>query len=343
MVLRVLILFSMMLMIPMAADAADSANDFKIDVLAAEGQKNFSEGYFNLDAEPGKNLSLDFRVTNTSDEPLRLQVQPVNAHTADKGGILYSADEEANKDSVIRMEELIDVQKTLTVAANSAEIVHVHLTVPEAASGTLLGGIMLTAEGTPDNLSIESLNNGGSNYTIEQPGQRLVAVKVNLAQKSAAGFSMDKVDFSASGNRLTVNVKNGDAAVLENIQGTYTVMDKDGEVLLTGVVEPFAMAPVSEIDFPLDLKGVLLEEGKYVLMVKGNTDGKEFLAEEKFTVTESQTTGIASLSAESKPSNFPLIIAGALAVLFLLLPAILKLHKWNEKKTYTKLSEKNNL
>ena len=335
MYLRVLMMFFMLLLIPFTANASDSINDFEVEVLPVEGQKNFSEGYFHVDSEPGKTLSLEFRIENKSKAPINLNAQAVDAHTADKGGILYSAESADNEQERISMSELIAVQNTITVAPGAVESVHFHLEIPESASGTILGGIMLTSIDAPDNLSMESMNKGGSNYTFEQPGQRLMAVKLNLPEKSITGFSLKDAKFDARANRVTMKVNNGKATVLENVQATYTVMDKEGAILVSGVVKPFAMAPLSKIDFPIEFKGKSLEKGKYVLMIKGRAGEKEFLTEEKFTVTDSLEAGALSETIEKttpiNQQNLSRVIAITLATLFLLLPLMLKLNKRNEK------------
>lgn len=332
---RVLILIMLMMTIPLAANAAEPINNFEIKVLPAEGQKSFSEGYFNVDSEPGQTLSLDFSVTNNSKEPIKLFAEVVDAHTTDGGGILYSANAHADDEERILLSGLLEVQKTVTVAPGGVENVHVHIAIPASARGTLLGGIMLTAENAASDLSMESQNEGGSNYNFEQIGQRLVAVKLNLPEKTASGLSLGKAKFNADNNRLTMKVANGASGVLENIQGTYTILDKDGEALVSGVVKPFAMAPLSEIHFPVDLKGQLLEKGKYVLMIKGRADEKEFFAEEKFSVSGTEQSAIGGDTAETSSAaargNISRTIAIALVVLFLLLPLFLKLDKRNEK------------
>lgn len=347
MYLRVLIICFMILLIPFTVNAAESANDFKVKVLPAEGQHSFSEGYFHVDSVPGKDLSLEFQITNNSNEPLSLSLEAVDAHTADKGGILYSADTEEKEQDQIYLSELVDVQETISIAPGAVETVHFHLEIPYTANGTILGGIMLTSLDAPDNLSMEPLNKGGSNYTFEQPGQRLVAIKVNLPEKAVSGFSLGKAKFNAFENRLTMKLNNGKPVVLESVQGTYSIMDKEGEVLVNGVVKPFAMTPYSKINFPIDLNGQILDTGKYVLMIKGKADEKEFFAEEKFTVTESQEAGIVSQTEDAATpfsrENISRTIAIALVTLFLLLPLLLKFDRRNEKKAFMKFSGKNNI
>lgn len=347
MYLRVLIMFFIILLIPFSVNAADSANDFKVKVLPAEGQHSFSEGYFHMDSEPGKDLSLEFQITNNSAEQLNLYAEAVDAHTADEGGIIYSAEMEEKEPDQIYLSELIDVQETISVAPGAVETVHFHLKIPYTASGTILGGIMLTSVDAPNNLSMESSNKGGSNYTFEQPGQRLMAIKVNLPVKAASGFSLGKAKFDAFENRLTMKLNNGKPAVLENVQGIYSIMDKEGEVLVNGVIKPFAMAPNSKINFPINLKSNTFESGKYVLMVKGKAGEKEFFAEEKFSVTESQEAGIVSQTEDAaKPfsrENVSRTVAIALVTLFLLLPLLLKFDRKNEKKAFMKFSGKNNI
>lgn len=346
MLFRVLILIFMMILIPATVNAADFDNDFEVEILPAEGQKNFSEGFFHLDSEPGEKLSLDFRVTNNSGEPIRLNVQAVDAHTADEGGILYDAT--TAKEDHVGMAELIDIQESVSIAAGAAEIVHFHIAIPDDASGTMLGGIMLTSLEAPENLAMDKLNKGESNYTFEQPGQQLMAVKVNLPKTAVhTGFSVDGAKFDAPNNRVTLNMKNGDATVLESVEGTYTVMDKEGEILLSGVMKPFAMAPGTDIDYPVDLNGLIFGQGKYVLMIKGRADEKEFFAEEKFTVTETEAAGVVSPSTDSNQTigwgQISRIFAVVLAALLLLLPMLMKFYNRNEKKALMEFSEKNNL
>ncbi len=345
--LRILMLFFSILIIPFTANAAESIKDFEIKVMPAEGQHDFSQGYFHVDSEPGSDLSFDFQITNTSSEPLRLNAQAVDAYTADKGGILYGADEAGKEQNRIYMSKLIDVQETITIAPGMEETVHIHLTVPADASGTILGGIMLQSENAPDGQSMATLNKGGSNYTFEQPGKRLVAIKLDLPEKSASGFTLGKAEFQADENNIKLNIHNGKPSVLENVQGTYTVMDKEGEIVVNGVLKPFAMAPLSEINFPIDLKGEIFEKGKYVLMIKGRADEKEFFAEEKFTVTSSSEAGIAiQTEVTSEPfsrEKTGKTIAIVLVSLFLILPLLLKFGGKNNKRTFLDFTEKNHL
>lgn len=346
MLFRVLILIMMMILIPSTVNAADFDNDFEVEVLPAEGQKNFSEGYFHLDSKPGEKLSLDFRVTNNSSESIRLKVQAVDAHTSDKGGILYNTT--VIEEDRTRLAELTDIQESVSIAAGDAEIVHFHISIPDDASGTMLGGIMLTSLQAPENLTMDESNNGESNYTFEQPGQRLMAVKVNLPKTTAhTGFSVDSAKFDAPNSLVTVNLKNGDAAVLENIEGIYTVMDKEGEILLSGAVKPFAMAPGTDIQYPIDLNGMIFEQGKYVLMIKGRADEKEFFSEEKFTVTESEAAGVVSPATDANQmtgwGHISRTFAVVLAALLLLMPMMMKLYNRYEKKALMEFSEKNNM
>ncbi|WP_422123834.1 WxL protein peptidoglycan domain-containing protein [Planococcus sp. X10-3] len=346
--LRVLILIFLMILIPLTANAAESVNDFEVELLPAEGQQSFSEGYFNIDAEPGQSLSLTLRITNTTDEPIELHAEVVDAWTAAEGGILYGTDPDSDGENRLRLSEQFDVKETITIPAHAEKDAHYHFDIPMDASGTLLTGVMLTSENVTEDLGMASINEGGNNYTYEQDGQRLVAVKVNLPDNSASGFSLGKAKFDTVQNQLTMKILNGNSTVLENVQGTYTIMDKEGDTILNGVIDSFAMAPKSDIRFPIDLKGHIFEEGKYVLMIKGNADKKEFFAEEKFTVSDAQqAAAIVEESIETSSAvsggNFMPTMAIALAALFLLLPLFMKIIKRNEKSPHLNLSDKNNL
>lgn len=339
---RVLVLFLLMLLIPSAINAAESENDFDVELLPIEGQKSFSAGYFDITADSGQSISLNLRITNNSDEPIELRFETADARTAEEGGILYSTIPFEEHDNQIRLSDLVDIQETITIPAQGVEDVHYHIDAPHDVSGTILGGIMMTDGSNSESSSLEIGNNGGSNYTFKKQGQQLIAVKLNYPDSSASSFSLKKVRFD--NDLLTIKVSNSNSAVIENVHGTYTIMDKDGESLITGDIAPFAMAPKSNIRYPINLKGHVFEEGKYVLMIKGSADKKEFFAEEMFSVSESHPAAIASeASAPSTgASTWIYITAIALAGVLLLLPLLLKILRRNVKSQYLDLSEKNN-
>lgn len=343
---RVLILILLMAFLPLTAYAAESVNDFEVELLPAEGQKNFSEGYFNIDAELGQSLTLNLRIKNNSDAPIELLVEAADSWTAEEGGILYGVNPDLSGENRILLTDLLDLQETITVAAHDVENIHYHVDIPTEARGTILGGITLTAADKGDGISMKSKNIGGSNYTFEQEGHRIVAVKLNLPDNTAAGLTLGKAKFDADDNQLLMRVTNGNSAVLENVQGTYTILDSKGIKLTSGLIDPFAMAPQSGIRLPIDLKGQVLEEGKYVLMVKGSADKKEFFAEENFSVGKARQEVIAGETIEASSGvsgkSIFLSVIITLAVLFSLIPLLMKLLKRNEKNPYLNLSDKNN-
>lgn len=339
---RVLVLFLLMLFIPSAINAAEAINDFEVELLPAEDQQIFSEGYFNIAADPGQSISLNLRITNNSDKPIELLVETADAWTAEEGGIQYSTNPLQDAEDQTRLSDLIDIRETIIIPADSVEDIQYRIVAPLDASGTILGGIVLTDGNGSEPSSLELVNNGGSNYTFANQGHQLIAVKLDFPDSSASSFSLGKVRFD--NDLLTIRVFNSNTAVVENVHGTYTIMDKNGETLVTGDIAPFAMAPKSDIHYPVDMKDHVFEEGKYVLMIKGSADKKEFFAEEMFSVSEMHPTAIASEVSAAAPavSTWNYTPAIALAGLLLLLPLLLKIFRRNVKSPYLDVSEKNN-
>lgn len=328
---RVLILFLLMLFIPSAINAAESINDFDVELLPEDGQRGLSQGYFNVDAEPGQKITLNLRITNHDDEPIELHLETADARTAEEGGILYSTTRLEDEEDQIHLSDLLDIQETITIPAGGVEDIHYHIDAPFDASGTILGGLMLTEGDKNDGSSVELVSDTGNNYSYEKQGQQLIAVKLDFPDASASSFSLGKVRFEES--HLTIKVSNSNSAVVENVHGTYTILDKEGETVVAGDIAQFAMAPKSDIRYPIFLNGHVFEEGKYVLMIKGSADKKEFFAEEIFSVNESHSTALASEKSAVPPAASIWIYtpAFALAGLLLLLPLLLKIFRRNVK------------
>lgn len=273
---------------PYLVSAAESFTNIEVELIYPDNQVLGTEGFFDINTEPNHANSMDLRIHNNSSEPLTLNVEKTNAYTAPNGGIIYEleSDNEGSTllEDAVRLSEYIEAEESLTIPAKESSDLHVHVTAPEMNKGTLLGGIKLIKETQKNNDSSEISAESNTNFSQETANTKTIAIKLNLPDQPASNFLLGKAEYDAAEKKIYFEAINSANHIRENIEGVYTIMDNSGEVLFKGAIENFAMAPMSKTKFQIIPDNDLLEEGMYILMVKGKAGEKEFFAEESFTI-----------------------------------------------------------
>ena len=282
--------------VPYFVSAADSFTDLEVELIYPDNQVLDSESFFDISAEPNQSNSMDVRIHNKSSKPVTINVEKTNAYTAPNGGIIYgtTAVSEDTKllDGAIRLADYINTEKSITIPAEESADLHVHVTVPEIDKGTLLGGIKLILETQKEEDVTETIAESKTNFENETETTKSIAIRLNLSEKMASNFSLGKAEYDSAAEKIYLETINGANHIQENIEGVYTVMDNSGAVLFKGAIEPFAMAPMSKTKLQITPDYGTLEEGTYILMIKGKSGEKEFFAEEPFTISTDKVLAI---------------------------------------------------
>ena len=273
---------------PYFVSAADSFTGMEVKLIYPDNQVIDTEGFFDINAEPNQTTSMDVRIHNKSSKPVTLNVEKTNAYTAPKGGIIYDTTAVSGDakllDGAIRLADYIKTEKSITIPAKESADLHVHVTVPELNTGTMLGGIRLT-KGTAENENPQiELAEKGTNFAVQTNTSYSIAIKLNLSEKSSSNFSLGKAEFNKVEEQIFLKAVNGANDIQENIEGVYIVMDSLGTELFEGVIDPFTMAPMSNTKIAIPWENTIEEKGTYILMIKGKAGEKEFFEEKPFTI-----------------------------------------------------------
>jgi len=288
---RVLATIALLFLVPVYASAAEPTS-MQVEPVYPTNQVPSTKGYFDVDAEPGEQLTLHVRIKNNEENPITVRVEDTNAYTSPTGGIFYEADVDSEDtmllDDAIRMTDYLETEETVSIPAGESLEVPIQVTVPKSDGETLLGGVLLTQVVEAEEEEVQETGKDEAKFVVNTETRYAIAIKLNLPTKSEPNFSLGKAGFIPTSANAFIEMTNDAHLIQGEIDGTYSVKDSDGTELFNGTMNPFNMAPKSKIRYPFAWDYETLEDGTYTLVVKGHAGEKEFSSEETFTISNDE-------------------------------------------------------
>ena len=334
--------FSILLFIfPTIARASEESLNFFVTPEFPKSQIEDSNSYFDLNLNPGETDVLSLKLTNSSDDPISIQITPHTAYTNVYGVVEYGKDAHAPDSSLIySLDGLIELIDTIELAGNETRLIEVPIHMPEEAfEGFLAGGLRIT-EVKEDQEETTSSEEG---VAIKNEFAYVVGVVVSNSRDSVQP-DLDLLDVFAD----QLNYRNVISATIQNFTPTFVnrmaveaTVQRVGEddVLYEASEEMMQMAPNSNFDFPISLEGDRFQSGDYVLNLKATSGEEEWSWERTFTIEadEAKSLNRADVTIDSS-LNWWLI--GAIILVVLLLGVILYLLIQKKKEQASKNSKK---
>lgn len=249
-----------------------------VEPIYPENHNSATIGYFNLNVNPGDQQTIEIKITNNKNEEVNVSLASAYAYTNATGGIMYeevidSQDTVLLEDG-IHIKENITVQDTITLPPHGSKTVPIEITVPEADGETLLGGVLIAAQG--DTMQQKEVEEGTANFTINTEMVIAMAIQLNLPNTVATDFLIGDAGIYGENAQVFLEMENHAQKIQEDISGVYSVHNDKGEELFNGSFDPFKMAPMSKIRFPIQWGYETLEDGTYTIRINGNVQGNEF-------------------------------------------------------------------
>ncbi|KGR89467.1 hypothetical protein CD30_16870 [Ureibacillus massiliensis 4400831 = CIP 108448 = CCUG 49529] len=259
--------------------AQDVDMPITVEPIYPENHNSSTIGYFNLNVNPGDQQTIEIKITNNKNEEINVSLASAYAYTNATGGIMYkdvidSLDTELIENG-IHIKENITVQDTVTLPPQGSETVPIEITVPEADGETLLGGVLIAAQGDTMQQKQE-VEEGTANFTINTEMVIAMAVQLNLPNTVDTDFQIGDAGIYGENAQVYIEMENHAQKIQEDISGTYSVHNDKGEELFNGGFEPFKMAPMSKIRFPIQWGYEMLEDGNYTIRINGHVQGNDF-------------------------------------------------------------------
>lgn len=262
------ILSSLMLTTPGIA----SEFNFAVTPKASENQIDKQKTYFDLLLAPNQEDTLTVDLRNDTDKEVVIEAQ-INSATTNGNGVVEYSKNEIKPDETLKynIKEYVEAPEEITLKPQSAAEYKVKIHMPnEKFAGVIAGGITFK-EKTTDQTNISSDKND-KGLAIKNEYSYVVAL---LMRQTTENGSPDlKLQRVIPNQRNARNVIQGN---LQNPNGTYlnqlatkTIITKKGssEALYTDEQSNMQMAPNSNFNLSVPLKGDRLKAGKYTMKIE---------------------------------------------------------------------------
>ncbi|WP_047982205.1 DUF916 domain-containing protein [Ornithinibacillus contaminans] len=267
--------------------AQENSIPLLIEPIYPDNQIGDEKGYFHLLTEPGQEITVAVELTNQLDTELHVEIEPANAFTNPSGGMLYGqtidSDQTILLEDAIKLAPHIEVESNLTLQPNETREIPVSITVPDADTGTILGGIRIITAGNPIEKS-EEAQEDEANFILNTEIVNSIAIQLDLPTKTEPNYTLGDVSFNPDGPSVTIEMTNDAQHIQEDVRGNYQIKTVNGEVLFEGTINPFKMAPKSRIQYPILWNYKTIESGTYHASLVMQANDTKLELEEDFTI-----------------------------------------------------------
>ena len=298
--------------------AAQGAS-FTVEPVLTKNQVGMDNSYYNLLLKPGQKQQLAVKVTNLTNKPKRIRVEPTNAGTTDSVQVTYAQDTPRDSSAKYRLTDLVGKGLTLKLPANATQMVNFTVATPNKGfRGVILGAIH--AE------DLANYQSGGKGVKIVNKFAMNIGVMLQT--------SMARVNPDLKMHQVGAHLKSNQAAVTARLQndqprlvGKMKMVAKvtrqgSRDVLLKQAGTNLAVAPNSHFDYTLYSQKAL-RPGNYTMTITASSQQSHWHFKRNFTITRQQATKINKQAHLKTEIPWMWIIVGVLAAIIVILIGLL--------------------
>ncbi|PEX06525.1 cell wall anchor protein [Bacillus cereus] len=324
-----ILVFSLIKLAPLASAAEFN---FGVYTVIPENQIDKQKSYFNLKMEPNQKQTLTIQLKNDTTDDVVIEPK-IHSATTNINGVVEYGPTKAERDSSLPYDlgDVIKTDEEITIPAKGSKDLNLNVTMPEKEfTGVLAGGITLEEKKT----SSKNKQETKEGLSIENKYAYVVGITLQENDdKVKQGLKLHDVKAGQ------VNARNVIHATLQNPTATYlnqfeidakiTEKGKD-TALYTSKKQGMQMAPNSNFEYPISLKGEKLKPGTYTLHAKAKSTEESWEFTKDFTIKDTEAKQLNSKDVSIKEPNYLWwYIPG---VLFILLAGLLWFLLWRKKK-----------
>lgn len=339
------------------------ANEFSFGVtpLIPENQIDKDKTYFDLRFDPGQKETVYVQLQNDLDREVKVDVSLSPAFTNSNVIVEYSKANAARDQSLkYDLSKLVEAPPQVALAPHSAVKVPFAIQMPDTGfKGVIAGGITFKEEQDENKPTKDSSQ--GKGLAIENEYSYVVALLMRQnTEEVAPNLQLHEVKPSQlnARNVIMANIQNDRMTYINQVTVDAEITEKGAsQVLYQDHKDTLQIAPNTNFDFPVPLKGEALQPGDYhiKLIVNGNknpagtyTRGKDaegkdihflnqWVMEKDFTITGDVADELNAKDVTIKPDNtwlFLLIGLILLLMALLILWLLIKRRKKNEEEEW---------
>lgn len=246
----------------------NTIDDFSYEVVFPENQKDKKAGYYDLLVKPGEKQTVQMRLSNTSDQPMKVAIATSSAKTNGNGVAIFSPSDIPNDPSLKHdLSKIMTGPSEVLLEPNRHTLVDFTIEVPEEAfEGVIAGGIQLKP------LLKEDVSKKKEQVILN----KFAFVVGVLLSESDTTYIKPKLQL----NDVSLKLKNANYALYANLSNTKSVfaeeltakikIRKKGEKKAIIEVEKkhLRMAPNSMMELPIFLEEQKVTAGEYTADVQ---------------------------------------------------------------------------
>ncbi|MGX7274281.1 DUF916 and DUF3324 domain-containing protein [Enterococcus haemoperoxidus] len=265
--------------------AKNPIKDFSYEVVFPENQQNKNVGYYDLLMKPGEKQTIQLKMHNISDKPLKVAIDLNSAKTNGNGVIEYGPTD-LKKDVSLNYDlaQIMTGPKEVTLKPNSTEIVEFVITLPEVAfEGYLAGGIQLKPIVKEEHSQEESIIINKFAFLIG------VLIHESNTEKIKPVLKLNDVSLKLKDGSysLFVDLSNTKGVFVEKMAAAINIRkNNSSKNLIKFNKQDMRMAPNSAIAIPVSLQNQKITAGEYTADIRITTaDGGNWTWVKNFTFT----------------------------------------------------------
>lgn len=307
---------------------AGSEAEFIVRAVIPDNQADLEHTYFDLNMEVSGEQTVEVEIWNLTDQEIQVEAQIHSASTNKNGVIEYGETGNQPDDTLpYSMEELITCDNLVTVPANSTTMLELYIQMPEEEyEGILAGGITLKLVEDEETEAADSADN----LAIQNTYSYVIGIILRESEKEvepALVLNDISYDKAAGASVISANIQNIMAAYTNNLEISAWITRKGTKgTLYQAFGENMRMAPNSNFNFQIDLKGKSLNEGDFTIYITARTAEKEWNWEKDFTVESGIVYAGETKVYEEKSTGYLWLIA-VIPAIFLLAAVIVYRYK----------------
>ena len=335
--MKMKILFSLLMLTILSFMTINSVSasqlNFGVKIELPENQKDTQKSYFDLEVKANQKQTIFIELTNTTNRDVTLEPKINEAKTNNNGNVQY--DQNTIKRDVNLKKAITDyakVQNEIVIPSKDKVRLPIEIEVPkEGFEGILLGGILLQQKDS----ELEHTHGTKEKAGIKNSYAYLVALKLTeKKQNIKPELRLNKVQANQKNYRnvITANLQNKTPILLNQLQVKAKIF-KNEKLIYSHEQKDMQMAPISNFDFAIPLKGEALKAGKYKLELDAKSFENTWHFIKNFEIKPDEAKQLNSIDVTLKKNNNCLFIVIGI---FILMLGVLSVFILKKKRTENK-------
>ena len=274
--------------IVLADEKPENVVGFNYQIEYPANQVGEENGYFDLEAEPGTEQTVNLRLNNGGSEKVVVTIS-VNGTKTNSNGVLEYGPTDIKNDTSLKFpfEKIVSAPKEVEIPANDSKVVPIDIKMPETSfDGMILGGIHMKKKEKEEKVEAQGA-------TIRNTYSYIVAMKLQNHQdpvKPEIKFNHATGSQRNYRNSVVINFSNVTSSLIKDKMDVESQISKKGseEVLYERKQKGMSMAPNTQMDFYVSMGGEKMQPGDYVARTLVTIDDQKWEEKLAFHISKEE-------------------------------------------------------